>query len=160
MPINPRPITLQDVIVRLFDQGSTPTIPSAGQVVHAVLLTRGGVTTLGQTYATPSVARGATWIAVGDGTGTPGVGDTALFHETARSPVLPFYSLPGQTIANALLSAVHGNGVIREMGLYGPGGGGTPSLTPGSGTLYTHANLEKPFIKNTSKFVTCEWVEG
>ena len=160
MPINSRPRQLSDVFRVLFDQGASPTVASPGQVVHAVLLTRSGVTTLGLSFGLPSIARAATWIAVGDGAGTPGAGDTALFHETARAPVQPFLSAPGQTIAIALLSAVHGTGILTEMGLYGAGSHGSATVAAGSGTLYAHTMFDRPFLKNCSKLVSVEWAES
>jgi hypothetical protein len=163
MPINPRPRTLTDVFTKIFDQGVSPPTPSPGQAVHAVLLTRAGVTTLGLAYGLPSIVRATKWIAVGNGSGTPGPGDLTLFNETARAPVSPYLTLTGQTIALALLPTIRGNGILTEMGLYGGDprpGSIPPSISPNSGTLYVHTMFPTPFLKNCSKLVTVEWADN
>lgn len=168
MPINSRPRDLTDVLARLYSPSSPQSSP--GALVHPVILTRGGITTLGLS-ATPSIVRATTWIAVGLGNTVfnanlgnppvpPTVSDTILTNETGRAQVLPPLLGAGTAIALALLSPIAGNGLIWEIGLFGPGSHGSPTNQRGTGTLYVHVALPVPVLKNAGKQITIEWSEG
>lgn len=162
MPVNVRPRDLIDLLTNVQGALTSPSEVALGTIVSPVILTRGGITTLGNAYAFPSVAKGTTWFAFGNGSGTVSTSDTSLFNETGRVPALPLFVQGNSVIAAALLSAAYGNGVVTEIGLYGPASPGhsNASQTRNSGTLYAHVLLDTPVVKHCLKSITVEWQQN
>ncbi len=162
MPVNLRARDLIDWATNIQGALASPNVVAPGTIVSPVILTRGGITTLGVTYAFPSVAKGTTWFAIGDGDGTFSVGDTGCWHETGRAPVLPLLDLGGLVLAAALLPAIAGLGVVNEVALMGPASPGhsAASQVANSGTCYAHIKLGQPLLKHCLKSILVEWAQN
>lgn len=78
------------------------------------------------------------YIAVGSGTNTPSVGDTALGNELFRKTITAFTNgTNGEVIATLYLAQNDAVGMdIEEVGIFG---GGSASTTLGSGVLFARA---------------------
>jgi len=151
MPISGRPRDLIDVLVGIFGGLTTPQVDTPGQAVNAFMVTYGSITTAGLAV---DVGHSATWIAIGNGTGTFSVGDTTLVSELARSPVLSLLAIAGRIeMVVALIPPLKGNGMITEVGVFG----GSASSTANSGTLYAHPFNTIPVLKTVSKHLYVEW---
>ena len=146
-----RPLNLDDFWVRTFDTGQTSQTP--GQVLNTIVTRTGGLTTPGLAYTLSAVANAVTWFAVGNGSGTPAVGDTALFAELARTPLLLTDSSGPLPIVQAVFAAVAALGSWTEFGVFG----GAASATANSGTLLAHLMLRPAFPKTATKVTTLQW---
>ncbi|MHB1334525.1 MAG: hypothetical protein ACYCXQ_01025 [Candidatus Humimicrobiaceae bacterium] len=98
---------------------------------------------------------GITYMAIGSGTTAASVTDIALVTETMRKVLTSRVKSAQTAIFSMYLSTTEGNGLIREIGLFG----GLASSTPNSGTLFdrllineTKVNTETWTIEITFSF--------
>lgn len=92
-----------------------------------------------------------TYLALGDDTGTPAVGDTALGNELYRHGVTS-RSVTGLTLyTSTFIPSTEGNHAYKEMGLYGDDAGAGAD----SGTLFTHLVIDE--TKSAGQSVTIDY---
>lgn len=106
---------------------------------------------LNQSSDTPGVADlNVTHIAVGLGSTTPVVTDTALANELFRKAVTTRTRAPRSFKALMVLAESEGNGALKEIGVFANATG-----SAGSGTLLSRVLIDK--VKNTNMTLNIYW---
>lgn len=92
-----------------------------------------------------------TYCALGTDDTAPALGDTDLGTELFRKLVSVRSFLNNQAIFETFYTTSEGNGNLKEAGLFGDDAG----ATPGSGTLFCHAAIDR--VKSASDTLSLEW---
>jgi len=90
-----------------------------------------------------------THMALGDGVGTPAVGDTTLFNEVYRNATASSTSSGAIAICTAFYTEVEVDGTFTEFGNFIDGGAGVDT-----GLLWSHINVN--WVKTSSESLTVQ----